>query len=85
MADDQLLSLVVRAGGWRIDDFARDGQPLAVVWKGLPWPLEEILEREKSIIHSTKDHDGVREVDVGGSSRNTGPPLRGDTGGPPAA
>lgn len=64
MADDQLLSLVVRAGGWRIDDFARDGQPLAVVWKGLPWPLEEILEREKSIIHSTKDHDGLRENDV---------------------
>ncbi len=38
--------------------------PLAVVWKGLPWPPEEILERKKSIIHSTKDHDGLREVDV---------------------
>lgn len=64
MADDQLLSLVVRAAGWAIDDFARDGQPLAVVWRGLPWPVEEIVERGKAIIHSTKDHEELREVDV---------------------
>ena len=64
MGDDQLLGLVVRAAGWRIDDFSGDGQPLAVVWKGLPWPVDEITRRAKKIVHSTKDHGDVREADV---------------------
>ncbi|NIZ91113.1 glycosyltransferase [Kineococcus rubinsiae] len=64
MADDQLLSLVVRSAGWRIGDFSGDGEPLAVVWKGLPWPVEEITRRGKKIVHSTKDHGDVREDDV---------------------
>jgi len=64
MADDQLLSLAVIAAGWSLGDLASGGGPLAVSWKGLPWPPAEIQRRRKKIIHSTKDQDGLREDEI---------------------
>jgi hypothetical protein len=62
LGDDHLTSLAVRSLGFGIEDFAADPHPLAVAWKGLPLPPEEVLRRGKKIVHSVKSYGGSDEA-----------------------
>ena len=61
LGDDHLTALAVRSLGFELADFAPDPHPLAVAWKGLPLPPEEVLRRGKKIVHSVKSHRGSDE------------------------
>lgn len=53
VSEDGVFSLYVRALGYEIHDFARNG-PLAIAWRGLPMPPNEIVAQGKKVIHSVK-------------------------------
>jgi len=53
VAEDGIFSLYVRALGYEIHDFAKNG-PFAIAWRGLPIPKEEVVRQGKKVIHSVK-------------------------------
>lgn len=55
LADDLLLALCMGASGYKLKDFSDRDDVMAVNWRGLPMPLEELVERNKKIIHPVKD------------------------------
>jgi hypothetical protein len=69
MGEDHIFGLCMSALGFEMRDYgtAADDLPFGATWKGLPASPEELLERGKEIVHSTKSHEGqdesaVREV-----------------------
>ena len=64
LADDHLLSLLTVAAGFRIADFGRPGDPLALQWKGLPAAPEELLERGARIVHSVRSYEDRGEAEI---------------------
>lgn len=55
--DDLLYSIHVAAAGLKLADFSDLDQIMAINWRGLPLPLEEIVRRQKKIIHPVKEPD----------------------------
>lgn len=55
LADDLLLALCVGAAGFKLKDFSDKDDIMAINWRGLPMPLEELVERRKKIVHPIKD------------------------------
>ncbi len=76
LGEDHLLGLMVRAAGFRTADFGRPGDPLAVSWRGLPAPPEELLASNAMVVHSVKDWGDQRESEVRAALRRgrPGPP-----------
>lgn len=64
LGEDHLVGLLVRAAGYDIADFAPDPYPMGLALLGLPLPPAELLARNKKVVHSVRDHEGVRESDV---------------------
>lgn len=64
LGDDHLLGLCVRAAGYLTEDFAVDPLPLGVAWRGLPAGPDELLRRNKKIVHSVKNHPGWEETEL---------------------
>lgn len=54
LADDLLLSLYTAAAGFRLLDFSDADQVMAVNWRGLPMPLDELVRRGKKVVHPVK-------------------------------
>lgn len=77
LGEDHLLGLLVRAAGYDIADFAPDPHPMGLALLGLPMPPAELLARNKKVVHSVRDHEGVREADVRAAFRRTGRPEPG--------
>lgn len=55
LADDLLLALCLGASGFKFKDFSDAEDIMAINWRGLPMPLEEIKQRGKKIMHPVKD------------------------------
>ncbi len=55
IGEDVLFSLLTFASGYKIGDFARPGDPMAIAHKNLPLPREDIIQLRKQIIHSVKE------------------------------
>jgi hypothetical protein len=53
VSEDFIFPLYVRALGYEIHDFAKNG-PFAIAWRGLPIPKEEVVRQGKKVIHSVK-------------------------------
>jgi hypothetical protein len=65
LADDVLLSTYTAAAGFGIADFSDPDDVLAVNWRGLPMPLDELVRRNKRVVHPVKDPaDPEHEVRV---------------------
>ena len=58
LGDDHMYGLLVRAAGFETDDFATEGRPLGLAFRGLPLSPMELVEGGKKIVHSLKDHGG---------------------------
>jgi hypothetical protein len=57
LPDDVLLALYVVAAGLELADFSDVDHVMAVNWRGLPMPLEELVRRRKKLVHPVKDPD----------------------------
>ncbi|MCF8095712.1 MAG: hypothetical protein K9J79_10175 [Desulfobacteraceae bacterium] len=55
LADDLLFALNVAAGGYKFEDFSDKEHVMAINWRGLPMPLEELVLRRKKVLHPVKD------------------------------
>lgn len=54
LGEDILLALVLRALGYRIGEFAGEGDPLGVKWRGLPAAPPDLLREGRLAIHSVR-------------------------------
>lgn len=57
--DDLLFALHVAAGGRILEDFSKPDQIMAINWRGLPMPLEELVARCKKIVHPVREPDNA--------------------------
>jgi hypothetical protein len=64
LGDDHLISLMLRAFGFDLGDFATGDKPLAVWLRHLQWSPEEIVKRGKAIAHSTRGYKDLDESHV---------------------
>lgn len=55
LADDLLLALCTGASGFRLKDFSDRDDIMAINWRGLPMPLDELVKRKKKLLHPVKD------------------------------
>jgi len=54
IGEDVIFTLLAFAGGYKIDDFGRPGDPMAIGHNKLPIRKEDIIKKQKQIIHSVK-------------------------------
>jgi hypothetical protein len=54
LGEDHIFGMMVRAAGFRMEDFATEGRPMGLAWKGLPASPASLLGMEKKIVHSVK-------------------------------
>ncbi len=54
VGEDSLFSLLVSSIGFELSDPKEDYNFMAINWRGLPFPLEEICAKNKKIIHPVK-------------------------------
>jgi hypothetical protein len=64
LGDDQIMSLMTVAAGYRIADFGGPSGPLAVKWRGLPASPVELLADGKLITHSVRSWDKLTEPEI---------------------
>ncbi len=56
--------LLMMAAGFRFGDLSSDDLPLACTWRGLPASPEELYQKGKKIIHSTRFWKGRKEAQI---------------------
>jgi hypothetical protein len=54
LGDDQIMSLITVAAGYKIADFGGPADPLALKWKELPAHPAELLAKRKLVTHSVR-------------------------------
>jgi hypothetical protein len=64
LGEDQVAALSAASVEFGIGTFDPEHEVFAVRHLGLPYPPEELVKRGYSIIHSVKDYEGQREVDI---------------------
>ena len=65
LADDLLLALCVGAAGLKLKDFSDRNDIMAINWRGLPMPLDELTQRKKKLVHPVKDPENQsHEIEV---------------------
>jgi hypothetical protein len=61
LSEDIIFSLMVRALGYQLGDFATGSLPMGLRWRGLPDSPENLLARNKKIIHSINFWESTNE------------------------
>ena len=64
LGEDHLMALMTVAAGYRIADFSRPEDPMAVKWKGLPSHPDELLANKKLVTHSVRSWEALREAEI---------------------
>jgi hypothetical protein len=64
LGDDQLMSLLTVAAGYRIADFGGPTDPLALKWRGLPAHPDTLLAKGKLITHSVRSWESLTERQI---------------------
>jgi len=64
LGEDVVLGLLCAAAGFRMRGMVEDGEPFGVVWRGLPAPPADLLDRGFSIVHSVKDGPHGTEAEL---------------------
>lgn len=54
LGDDVIFSMLALTNNYKIDDFGKPGDPLAIAQKFLPIDKEDVIRQEKQLIHSIK-------------------------------
>jgi hypothetical protein len=66
LCDDQIMSLLTVAAGYRIADFGGPADPLALKWQGLPAHPDDLLANGKLVTHSVRSWGGLSEKEIRG-------------------
>jgi hypothetical protein len=66
LCDDQIMSLMTVAAGYRIADFGGPQHPLALKWHGLPAHPADLLANGKLVTHSVRSWGGLSEKEIRG-------------------
>jgi hypothetical protein len=66
---DHILCLLARASGFELADFATGSYPAAAAWQGLPYSPQEIVDNNKSFVHSVRYWKDLDEVAIRGFFR----------------
>jgi hypothetical protein len=63
LQEDHIFGLCLLSLGYQLGEFGnrRDDLPMGVHWRGLPASPKELMERGKSVIHSTKYFESMDE------------------------
>jgi hypothetical protein len=69
LGEDHLMGLITVAAGYRIADFGRPEDPLALRWRGLPAHPEDLLANKKLITHSVRYWQSMKEDEIRGIFR----------------
>lgn len=64
LGEDHLFALMTVAAGFRIGDFGRPGDPLALRWKGLPQHPDALLAGGALVTHSVRGYGDLDEAAV---------------------
>lgn len=64
LEEDHLFSLLVSAAGFKLAGLSGNGLPVACSWIGLPASPEELHERGKKVIHSTRRWKDMSEEEI---------------------
>ena len=64
LGDDQIMSLMIVAAGYKLADFGGPADPLALKWKGLPADPAELLASGKLVTHSVRSWDDLTERQI---------------------
>jgi hypothetical protein len=64
LGDDQLMSLMTVAAGYKLADFGGPADPLAVRWRGLPAHPADLLAQGKLVTHSVRSWGGLTERQI---------------------
>jgi hypothetical protein len=64
LGEDHLFALLAKATGFRLGNMCSGNLPFGCAWKGLPAAPEELLLRQKKIIHSTRYWNNMDEEQV---------------------
>jgi hypothetical protein len=62
--EDVLMSMYCRSLGFRVLDYSDYGQPFACAWRGLPYSVEVLIQRQHAIIHSLKGDPNASREDL---------------------
>jgi hypothetical protein len=66
LCDDQIMSLLTVAAGYRIADFGGPEHPLALKWQGLPAHPADLLANGKLVTHSVRSWGDLSEKEIRG-------------------
>lgn len=66
LGDDQIMSLMTLAAGYKIADFGGPADPIAVKWQELPAHPAELLARGKLVTHSVRSWGDLSERQIRG-------------------
>lgn len=64
LGEDHIMALITVAAGYRIADFGRPEDPMALLWRSLPSHPDELLANKKLIIHSVRAWDTLKEPEI---------------------
>lgn len=64
LGEDHLMGLLSVAAGYRIADFSRPDDPMAVKWRGLPSHPDELLANKKLVTHSVRSWGALGEAEI---------------------
>jgi hypothetical protein len=64
LGEDHLMGLLTVAAGYRIADFSRPDDPMAVKWRGLPCHPDELLANKKLVTHSVRSWGTLGEPEI---------------------
>jgi hypothetical protein len=62
--EDHLFGLLVKSAGFDLGDLATGDLPFACAWRELPAAPDELLQRRKKIVHSTRRWGTLDEVKI---------------------
>ncbi|HLH83380.1 MAG TPA: hypothetical protein VKV38_08950 [Trebonia sp.] len=69
LGEDHIMGLVTVAAGYRIADFGRPEDPMALKWRGLPAHPEDLLAGKKLVTHSVRSWGSMTEDEIRGIFR----------------
>jgi hypothetical protein len=64
LGEDHIMALITVAAGFRIADFGRPEDPMALRWKGLPAHPDELLANKKLLTHSVRSWETLEESEI---------------------
>ncbi len=64
VGEDAIFGLLLRSVGINLGDFVTGDKPMCLTWRGLPYSPEELVAREKKVIHSTRFWEDMGEEQI---------------------